>query len=153
MVKRRGKMLHPLVKWFILIFAFLCTNIPTRSKDVVVITNFIQVRRFTKTGGVCVFACAFVSPPPVISVCNLLNVFINQLPMHAINHPSHLSSIDEQRLPSTIAKMVIAFVARDKPKTNRNLRVVEELARERDHTINQISFDDCLSNLAFARLV
>src|SRR6266540_1223701 len=121
-------MLHPLVKWFILIFAFLRPNIATRSKDVVVITNFIQVRRFTKTGSVRVFACAFVSPPPVISVCNLLNVFINQLPMHAINHASHLSSIDEQSLPSTIAKAMISFVASDEPETNRNLRVVEELA-------------------------
>src|ERR1051326_6080075 len=73
--------------------------------------------------------------------------------MNAIDHASHLACVDEQRLSTTIAKAMIAFVASDEPEAERNLSVVEKLARQRDHAIDKIRFDDVFSNLSFARLI
>lgn len=65
------------------------------------------------------------------------------------DHASHFPRIDEKRLSATISKAMIAFVASDEPKTNRNRRVAKKLARQRDHAINQAGFDDCFTSLAF----
>ena len=41
----------------------------------------------------------------------------------------------------------------EEPEADGNLRGVEELARERDHAIDQVSLDDGFADLAFAGLV
>src|SRR5436190_10061349 len=48
---------------------------------------------------------------------------------------------------------MVAFVAGDEPKAHGNLSVIEKLAGQRNHTVNQVSFDYVFSNLAFAGLV
>ncbi len=46
-----------------------------------------------------------------------------------------------------------SLVAREKPQADRNLRRVEELARQRHHAVHEIGLDDGFANLALARLV
>jgi len=55
--------------------------------------------------------------------------------------------------PRRSRHFLIFLVAGEKPKARGNLCRVKELARERDHAINKVGFDDVLANLAFAGLV
>ena len=71
------------------------------------------------------------SPPKVIGTADLLQVGLQQLPVHPIDQAAELAGIDEQRLPAPIAETPLAvgsFALRQEPEAHRDLGAVEELA-------------------------
>ncbi len=76
--------------------------------------------------------------------------------MHPIDQGPELARINEQGFAAAVAQHALgigAFVAGQEPQAYRNLRAVEELARQCDHAIDQIGLDQGLADLAFAGLV
>ena len=66
---------------------------------------------------------------------------------------AQLAGVDEQRLAAAVAEAAVLLVAGEEPEADRDLRRVEELARQRDHAVDQVGLDDRLADLALARLV
>ena len=54
--------------------------------------------------------------------------------------------------PRRSRKPAVRFVAREEPEADGDLRRVEELARQRDHAVDEVGLDDRLADLALARL-
>jgi hypothetical protein len=52
-----------------------------------------------------------------------------------------------------VAEPAVLLVAREEPQADRDLRRVEELARQRDHAVHEVGLDDGLADLALAGLV
>ena len=55
--------------------------------------------------------------------------------------------------PAAVAELAVLAVAREKPQAGRDLRRVEELARQRDHAVHEVGLDQVLADFAFAGLV
>jgi hypothetical protein len=73
-----------------------------------------------------------------------------------IRHFAHLAGVDEQNLARPVAKLVVTTIARDDPHAHWYLRCVEELARQRDHAVDEatvLRLNQILSNFPFAALI
>ena len=81
------------------------------------------------------------------------DVLVGQFAVDAVNQRAHLAGVDEERLPAPVAEAAVLFVLGKEPEADGNLRRVEKLARQRDHAIHEVGFDDGLADLAFAGLV
>jgi hypothetical protein len=65
--------------------------------------------------------------------------------MNSVSSPvAHLLAATAEAVP---------LVARQEPQADRDLRRVEELARQRDHAVDEVGLDDGLADLALARLL
>ena len=73
--------------------------------------------------------------------------------MGAVHHTTELACVDEKDPSAAVAVFVIFLVAGKKPEACGNLRRIEELAGQGDHTVYEIGFDDVLSDFTLARLV
>ena len=72
----------------------------------------------------------------------------------AVDQRAELAGVDEQRLAAPVAERRPFFLfAGEEPQADRDLRRVEELARQRHHAVHEVGLDDGLADLALARLV
>ena len=88
----------------------------------------------------------------MICAGNLLYIRLRELPMNSVRKRPKFARIDEQCLPSTIAKSRIAFVATQEPQANRYRSGIKQLPWQRNHAINKIRFDDPFLDLSFPGL-
>ena len=110
-------------------------------------------RGLAEAGHVGVLARVLVAAPGVVGAGDLRDVLVGQLAVHAVDHRAQLAGVDEERLAAPVAEAAVLLVAREEPEADRDLRRVEELARQRHHAVHQVGLDDGLADLALARLV
>ena len=73
--------------------------------------------------------------------------------MHSVVHRPSLRASMNSVSPRRSRKLAIFLVAGKEPEADRNLRGVEELARQRHHAVDQVRLDDRLADLALTRLL
>ncbi len=112
-----------------------------------------SVARLAEAGHVGVLARVLVAAPGVVGAGDLRDVGVGQLAVHAVDHRAELAGVDEERLAAPVAEAAVLLVAGEEPEADRDLRRVEELARQRHHAVHQVGLDDGLADLALARLV
>src|SRR5579875_3125292 len=134
---------------------FLCcrTHVSPRRQDVVVLADLVERGGLAKARNVYVLSRLLFPSPGMVSPRNTRNLLVRQLAMSAIHHAAHLPGIDEKHMPATIPEAAVLLIARQKPEASRNLGGIEELARQSDHAVDQIGFDNSLANLALSRLI
>ena len=81
------------------------------------------------------------------------DVLIGQLAVGAVHHTPLLVSVYEQHFTPTVAETPITAVACQEPQTGGYLGRVEELSRQRNHTVHQVRLNQASSYLTLARLV
>ena len=81
------------------------------------------------------------------------NFLVGQLAVSAVRHAAELAGVDEKNLAAAIAVFAVFLVTSKEPETRGNLCRVKELAGEGDHAIDEVGFDNVLSDFAFAGLV
>ena len=81
------------------------------------------------------------------------DVLVGQLAVGAVHHAAELAGVDEEHLAAAVAELAVLPVAREEPEAGRDLRRVEELARQRDHAVHEVGLDQVLADLALAGLV
>ena len=81
-----------------------------------------------------------------------LHVLVVEHPVHARVHAAELAGVDEQHLAAPVAA-VAALVLGQEPQAGRNLRVEEELRRQRHHHLDHVGLDHRAADLALAVLV
>ena len=106
--------------------------------------HFFQCRGLAEAGHVGVIAHTFPAPPGMVGIGDTDDVFIGEFAMRAVDHPAHLTGVDEEHFAVP--------VARKEPQARGDLGRVEELARQRHHAVHQIGLDQTLANCAFAGL-
>ena len=89
----------------------------------------------------------------MVGAGDLGDVLVGQFAVDAVDQRAQLAGVDEQRLAAPVAEPAVLLVAGEEPEADRNLRRVEELARQRDHAVDQVGLDDRLADVALARLV
>ena len=106
-------------------------------------------RGTAEAGDIGVFARSFVATPGVVGGDDAGDIGFGEFAVDTVGHFAEFAGIDEQRL--ALAVPVLGLV--EEPEADGDLGAVEELAGEGDHAIDQIRFDDCLADFAFAGLV
>ena len=76
------------------------------------------------------------SSPRVVSAHDSVSLLIGQLRMNAVNHLTHLTSINEECLAAPVTGRAIPLVTGDEPEADRNLRGIEQLPWHGHHAVN-----------------
>src|SRR5437660_1565245 len=73
--------------------------------------------------------------------------------MSAVNQVPKLAGVYEQGFAAAVAVFVVFLIAGQEPETGGNGRRIKELAREHNHAVHEVGFNDVLSDFAFAGLI
>src|SRR5690606_17727257 len=142
--------LHLLVERLVILLGRLSTDVPARSEHMPVLANLVQPSALAEPRHVHILPSASLTPPSVIRVRDPRDVLVGQLAARAVDHPAELAGVDEQDLSATVAELAVLAVAGQEPQARRDLRRVEELARQRHHAVHEVGLDQVLTDLASA---
>lgn len=115
---------HLLLKRLAVVFHLLRPHVPPRREHVAVGSDLGGGGRFAKPRHIFVAAIAVNSPPTVVGAADLLQVGLQQLPVHPIDQRAEFAGIDEQRLPAPIAEAPLgvgSLAPRQEPEAHRDL--------------------------------
>src|SRR5437762_2979745 len=90
------------------------------------------------------------SSPEVIHARDAGDLFVREFTVGAVHHAAELAGVYEEYVAAAVAEAAVLLVARQEPQACRDLRRVEELARQRDHAVYQVGLNEVLADLAFA---
>ena len=95
-----------------------------------VLTDVIQTGRLAEAWNIRIFPFT-IAAPPVVSIGDLLDVFIGQFPMGAVGHEAQVAGINEQHFAGSIKELLASHatsvipVLRQKPEADGNLGAVK----------------------------
>src|SRR5690606_19399117 len=111
--KGSGEFLHFFFKCLIVFFYLFEVNVSSRSQDIIVFANILNIGRFTKTWNVFVFAKLLFASPFMVSVRDLSYILVGQFTLFSANHCSHLSGVNKKHFMGAVSEFVgFSFVAR-----------------------------------------
>src|SRR5450756_949016 len=151
--QRYGEPPHLLVERLVVLLGGRGAHEAARREHVAVLADLVERGGPTETGHVGVLAPALVAAPGVVRAGDLRDVLVGELAVRAIHQRAHLAGIDEEGLAAAITEAAVASVGGEEPEADRDLGRVEELARQRDHAVDQVRLDDRAADLALTRLV
>ena len=135
-----GEAGHLFLKGLTVVGLLLNAHIPPRGEDVVLPGDLLggghraeALDVLQRTGG-----------KSLIGGGNLLDIGIGQLAELAGDHRAHLAGVDEEGLARLL------FVFGDEPEGNRDLGGVEQLGRQGDDAVHQVSVHDVFADIALA---
>src|SRR3989344_2380771 len=106
---------------------------------------FVQAQRFLKR---------YLHEPAVrMSDCDIPLPIEDIIKGNYVVEGTKLPGVDDQSRTAPVPEFSILLVAGEKPKTDGDLRGVEELSRQGDHAINEVFLDELPPDLPFAGLV
>src|SRR5262249_3087127 len=117
---------------------------------VTVFPDLVQLRGLAEARHVSIFACVLLAVPSMIAARDLGYVVVSQLAVRAVDHSPELPYVEKKHLAASVAKAVVLLVACEKPEACGYLCRVEELARQRNHAIYEISLDKVLPDFPLA---
>src|SRR5438093_6287528 len=141
--------LHLLLERLAVILGRLRADVAARSEDVTMLADVVELRRHAVAWHVREVARVLVAAPGVVGAGDPGDVGVGQLAVHAVDHRTHFARVDEEGLAAPVTEAAVTFAAREEPEADRNLRRVEELARECHHAVHQVCLDDGLADLTF----
>lgn len=143
--------------------AAMGSDIATRREDVAMCGDVCGSGRFAETGfiritgiqnvfSLIVEEFGYCIPSPrMIGSGDSVDVRIGKFAMHSIDKGAEFAGVDEESLLPAVAEISFyarVLAARQKPKADRNLRAVKELAGESDHVVLRFA-QDLRSGFAF----
>src|SRR2546427_718066 len=78
-----------------------------------------------------------LAAPGVVGGGDAGDFLFGQLAVGAVHHAAELPGIDEEHVAAAVAELAVLPVTREEPQARRDLRRVEELARQRDHAVHE----------------
>src|SRR5262245_20982679 len=150
LAQRRGEPLHLLLERFAVVLLRLGADVAAGREHVPVLAHLLQRRALAKAGHVGISARLLLAAPGVVGGGDACNVLVGQPAMRAIHHAAEFAGVDEEHVATAVAELAVLAVARKEPQARRDLRRVEELARQRDHAVHEVGLDQALADLALA---
>src|SRR5262249_62219892 len=114
------------------------TDIATGCEDVSVLADFFERYALTEAGHVFVFVRVLLPAPSVVGVGNACDFFVGQLAVGTVHQAAELAGVDEEHFAMTITEFVVLLITSEEPEAGRDLRGIEELARQRHHAVPEL---------------
>ncbi len=86
----------------------------------------------------------------MIGAGDALEFVISQFAVGAVDKDAELSGVDEEGLAVAFSELAVCLATSQKPEADGDLCGVEELARESDHAVDEVFFDEAFADLPFA---
>ena len=138
-------------------------NVAARCKHVLMLADRVEVNCGAEAGNVLIRPeGAVLAPPSVVGGADPRNVLGREFAVRARNHVPEGACVDEQHLVETGPPQadprpglagLAGLVARQEPQADRDLRGVEELARQRDNTLHKVSLDEVPTDCSLTGLL